>query len=157
MEIVNESNCKQNKLWTDQGKEFYNKFMQEWLGNNDILTDSTHNEGKSVISERFIKTLKTKIYKKMRGNDSKSYLPYFNKLVDEYNNIYHHSINKKSINTDYSTLTQNIDTNSKAPKFTVNDTVRITKYKNIFSKSYTKNWSREIFLINSILKNNPWI
>ena len=49
MEIVNESNRKQNKLWADQGKEFYNKFMQEWLGTNDILTDSTHNERNSVI------------------------------------------------------------------------------------------------------------
>ena len=64
IEIVNESNCKPNKLWVDQGREFYNKLMQEWLDNNDILMYSTHNEGTSVIAERFIKTLKTKIYKK---------------------------------------------------------------------------------------------
>ena len=64
MEIVNESDCKPNKLWVDQGKEFYNKLMQEWLDNNYILMYSTHNEGKSVIAERFIKTLKAKIYKK---------------------------------------------------------------------------------------------
>ena len=64
MEIVNESNCKPNKLWVDRGREFYNKLMQEWLDNNDILMYSTHNEGKSVITERFIKTLKAKIYKK---------------------------------------------------------------------------------------------
>ena len=56
--------------------------MQEWLGNNDILMYSTHNEGKSIIAERFI------------TNDSK---PYWNKLVDQYNNTYHHSINKKPI------------------------------------------------------------
>ena len=54
-EIVNKSNCKPNKLWIDLGKEFYNKFMQEWLDNNDILMYSTENEGKSVIAERFIK------------------------------------------------------------------------------------------------------
>ena len=64
IEIVNESNRKPNKLWVDQGREFYNKLMQEWLDNNDILMYSTHNEGKSVISERFIKALKAKIYKK---------------------------------------------------------------------------------------------
>ena len=64
MEIVNESNRKPNKLWVDQGREFYNKLMQEWLDNNDILMYSTHNEGNSVIAERFIKTLKAKIYKK---------------------------------------------------------------------------------------------
>ena len=55
IEIVNESNHKPNKLWLDQGREFYNKLMQEWLDNNDILMYSTHNEGKSVIAERFIK------------------------------------------------------------------------------------------------------
>ena len=66
---------------------------------------STHNEGKSVIAEMFIKTLKVKIYKKMTGNDSKSYLLHLNKLVDQYNNTYHLSINKKAINPDYSALT----------------------------------------------------
>ena len=60
--------------------------MQEWLDNNDILMYSMHNGGKSVIAERFLKILKSKIYKKMTGNDSKSYLLYLNKLVDQYNN-----------------------------------------------------------------------
>ena len=64
IEIVNESNQKPNKLWVDQSREFYNKLMQEWLDNNDILMYSTHNEGKLVITERSIKTLKAKIYKK---------------------------------------------------------------------------------------------
>ena len=64
IEVVNGSNRKPNKLWVDQGREFYNKLMQEWLDNNDILMYSTHKEGKSVIAERFIKTLKSKIYKK---------------------------------------------------------------------------------------------
>ena len=68
----------------DKRRQFYNKLLQEWLGNNDILMYSTHNEGKSVIAERFIKTLKSKIYKKnVTANDNKSYL---NKLVDQYNN-----------------------------------------------------------------------
>ena len=66
--------------------------MQEWLV-NDILMYSTHNEGKSVIAERFIKTLKSKIYEKMTANDIKSYLPYLNKLVDQCNNTYHQYIN----------------------------------------------------------------
>ena len=56
--------------------------MQVWLDNNDILMYSAHNEGKSVIAERFIKILKTKINKKVTANDSKSYLPYLNQLVD---------------------------------------------------------------------------
>ena len=79
-----------------------------------------------------------------------------NKLVGQYNNTYHRSINKKPINADCSALTENIETNNKAPKFKVNDRVRITKYKNIFSKGYTENWSRVIFVIDSVLKTNPW-
>ena len=59
IEILNEFNRSPNKLWVDQGREFYNKLIQEWLDNNDFLMYSTHNEGQSVIAERFIKTLKS--------------------------------------------------------------------------------------------------
>ena len=87
---------KLNKSLVDQGRELYNNLMQEWLVNNDILMHCTHNERQKVIAERFIKTLKTNIYKKMTTNDSNFYLPYLNKLVDQYNNTYHHSIGKKT-------------------------------------------------------------
>ena len=96
IEIVNESNRKANRLWFDQGRVFYNKPMQELLYNNNILMYSTYNEGKLVIAERFIKKLKAKIYKNMTVNDSKSYLTYLNKLLDQYSNTYHHSIKKRS-------------------------------------------------------------
>ena len=75
----------------------------------------------------------------MTANDSKSYLSYLSKLVDQYNNTYHHSINKKPINIGYSALTEKIKTNHKATKFKVNDRVKTRKYKNIFSKVYTEN------------------
>ena len=95
----------------------------------------------------------------MTANDSKFYLPYLNKFVDQYNNTYHHSINKKPIN--YSALTQKIEMNHETSIFKVNDRVRITKYifshkninhKNIFNKGCTKNWSREIFIIDFVLR-----
>ena len=156
IEIVNESNRKPNKLRIYQGRQFYKQLMQEWLDNNDNLMHSTHKKGKSVIAERFTKTLKAENHKQMTVNDSKSYLSCLNKLPDQYNNTYHHSIDKKTINADYSALTEKIKANSKAPKFKVNDRVRITKYKNIFRKGYTENWSREIFTIDYVLKTNPW-
>ena len=53
-------------------------------------------------------------------------------------------------------MTEKIETNSKALQFKVNDGVRIAKYKNIFNKGCTENWSREIFIINSLLKVNSW-
>ena len=113
--------------------------MHEWLDNNNILMYSTHNKGKSVIAKRFIRILKAKIYKKMTATNIKFYLSYLNKLIDQYNNTYHHSINKKPINADYFALTKKTETIPKAPNFKVNDRVRITKYKNIFSEGYTEN------------------
>ena len=85
--------------------------MQELLKINDTLMYSTNTEGKSVFAERIVKTLKSKICKNMTANDSNSYVTYLNKLVDQYNNTYHHSINKKSINADYSALTEQIKRN----------------------------------------------
>ena len=64
IKIVNESNRKANKLSFDQRRELYSKIMQEWLDNYDILMYFTNNGSKSVRAERFIKTLKTKTYKK---------------------------------------------------------------------------------------------
>ena len=74
----------------------------------------------------------------MTGNGSKSFLPYLNNLVDQYNNTCHHYIIKKPINADFSALTENIESNPKVSKFKVNDSVRSTKHKNISSKCYTK-------------------
>ena len=70
-----------------------------------------------------------------------------NKLVDQYNNTYYHSIGKKPIEADYSDLTEEIELNYKAPKFKVGDRVRITKYKNIFSKGYTEKPYDVLFLL----------
>ena len=96
--------------------------------------------------------LRGKTYKKMIANDNKSYLSYFNNLVDEYNDTYHRSIGREPVNADHSILSDKID--PKAPKVKVSDRARITKYKNIFSKGYTKNWSEEIFIIEFVLKTN---
>ena len=63
---------------------------------------------------------------------------------------------KNLINADYSALTEKIETNPKAPKFKVNDIVRITRNENIFWKGYAENWLRELFIIDSVLKANPW-
>ena len=68
----------------------------------------THNEGKSVVADRFIRTLKGKTYNKKTAGDSKSYLGYLNKQVDQYNNTYDHSIDKKPIDADYSALTEKV-------------------------------------------------
>ena len=92
----------------------------------------------------------------MTANESNSYLTYLNKIVDQYNNTYHHAMKTKPINSDYFASTKNFDSNPKTPKFRANDRARITNSKNIFSKGYTENWCREIFIINSVLKATRW-
>ena len=91
----------------------------------------------------------------MTACDSKYYLSYLNKLVDENNNSYDISLAKKPVDADYSALTEEIQKNFKAPKFKAGERVRITRYKDLFSKGCTENWSREIFVIDSVLKTNP--
>ena len=91
------------------------------------------------MTERFIKTIKRKICRKLAANDSKFYLSYWNKLVDQYNNTYYRLIGKKLIDADYSTLTEEIESSHQAPKFEVGVRVTITKYTNISTKCYTKN------------------
>ena len=72
--ILHKSKRKPNKIWTDQGSEFYNTHFKKWLKDNDIIMYSTHNEGKSVVAERFIKSLKNKIYKHMTAISKKCLL-----------------------------------------------------------------------------------
>ena len=61
--ILKKSNRTPNKKWVDKGSEFYNRSMKSWLEKNDIEMYSTHNEEKSVVAEKFIRTIKNKIYK----------------------------------------------------------------------------------------------
>ena len=63
--MIRKKTKKTNKIWVDQGSEFYNRSIKSWLEKNDIEMYSTHNEGKSVVAERFDRTLKTRIYKYM--------------------------------------------------------------------------------------------
>ena len=65
--------CKPNKIWVEEGSEFYNSPFKKWLKQNHIEMYSTYNEGKSVVAERFIKTLKNKIYKHMKAASRKCF------------------------------------------------------------------------------------
>ena len=83
--ILKQSNCKPNKIWVDKGSEFYNSF-KKWLQDNNIEMYSTHNEGKSAITDRLIRTLKNKIYKYMTSISKNVYIDKLDDIVDEYNN-----------------------------------------------------------------------
>ena len=79
-------------------------------------------------------------------------------FVNKYNNTVHRSIKMKPIDvTSDSYAEYNEDSNEKDPKFKVGDHVRISKYKNIFAKGYTQNWSEEVFVVSKIKNTVPWI
>ena len=150
--ILNNSKRKPNKLWVDQGGEFYNSHFKKWLKDNNIEMYSTHNEGKSAVAEIFIRTLKNKIYKHMTAISKNVYFDVLNDIVDKYNNTYHKTINMKPIDVkDDSFAEYNEKSNEKYPNFNVNDHVRISKYQNIFAKGYASNWSEEVFVVKKIL------
>ena len=126
--------------------------MKLWLEKNDIEMYSAHNEGKYVVAERFIRTIKNKIYKYMTSISKNVYIDKLDDMVNEYNNIYHRTIKMKPIDVKDNTYI-NIDND---PKFKVGDHVRILKYKNIFAEGYTSNWSEEGFIIKEIKNTVPW-
>ena len=142
---------KPNKIWVDQGSEFYNNSFKDFLKINNIEMYSIYNEGKSVVAERFIRTLKNKIFKHMTAISKNVYFDVLDDIVNKYNNTVHRTIKMKPIDvTDDSYAEYNENPNKKDPKFKVGDYVRISKYKNIFAKGYTSNWSDEIFVASKI-------
>ena len=110
-----------------------------------------HNEGKSVIAERFIRTLQTKIYKYMTLVSKNVYIDKLDDMMDEYNNTYHRTITMKPVDVkDNTNIDFKKEVKDRDPKFKVNDHVRISKYKTIFAKGYTSNWSEEVFVVSKI-------
>ena len=145
--IVDSSKRKPNNIWVDQGSEFYNNSFKKWLKDNGISMYSTYNEGKSVVAETFIRTLKNKICKHMTAISKNVYFDVLNDIVDKYNNTYHRTIKMKPIDVKSNSFAEyNKESNEKYPKFKVGDHVRISKFKNVFAKGYTPNWSEEIFI-----------
>ena len=118
---------------------------------------STHKEGKSLFAERFIRTLKKKIYKYMTSISRNVYIDKLNDIVNKYNNTYHRTIKMKPIDVkDNTYINIGEEVNDKDPKFKVGDHVIISKYKNIFAKGYTPNWSEKIFVIKNIKNTIAW-
>ena len=129
------SGRKPNKIWVDKCSEFYNSSFEKWLRDNDIEMYSVHNKGKTVVTERFIRTLKTKIYKYMTSVSKNVYVDKLDNIVNEYNNTYHRTIKMKSVDVkDNTYIDSTKKVNDEDPNFKVRDLVRILKYTNICPK-----------------------
>ena len=117
---------------------------------NDIKMYPTHNEEKSVVAERFIRTFKNKIYKHMTSISKNVYIDKLDDIVNEYNNKYHGTFKMKPVDVKNNTYIDfGKESNDKDLKFQVGDHVRVSKYKNIFAKRYTPNWSKKFFWLKN--------
>ena len=150
---------KPEKMWVDKGKEFYNKDVQEI-----IELYSTENEEKSSVVERWIRTMKEKMWKYFTDNNTNVYVDILPGLVEDYNNTRHSSIKmtpveaseKKNELTVWRNLYPNrLDIINMKPKFSVGDKVRISKKKALFEKCYTTRWTEEVFTITKINRTSP--
>ena len=114
---------------------------------------SIHNEGKSVVAERFIRTIKNKIYKYMTAIPKNAYIDKLDDIVDKYNNTHHRTIKMKPVNIkDNTYIDFKKEVNNKDPKFKTGDHVRISKYKNIFALKDTCQIGLKKFLLVVKLK-----
>ena len=150
---------KPEKLWTDKGREFYNKDVKDL-----VELYSTENEEKSSIAERWVRTIKEKMWKYFTDNNTYKYIDALPDLVEDYNNTVHSStkLTPKEASKKKNELTvwRNLypDRYKKyniTPKFSVGDEVRITKKKKVFEKGYTTRWTEEIFTITEVQNTNP--
>ena len=158
-EIFKESGRRPAKLWTDKGREFFNKDVRDL-----VYLYATENEEKSSIAERWIRTMKEKMFKYFTDNNTYNYIDALPELVEDYNNTVHSST--KLTPTDASKEENELKvwrnlypdrykTSRLNPKFSVGDEVRITKKKKVFEKGYTTRWTEEIFAIKEIRETNP--
>ena len=146
--MLNESKRKTNKIWAEKRSEFYKRSIKSWLEKKDIEKYSAHNEGKSVLVEKFVRTLKTEIYKYMTSISKNVYIDKIDDIVNKYNNTYHSTIKTKLFDVKPSTyIDSSQEINNKDPKFKIDEIIRISKYKNIFAKGYVPNCSEEVFVI----------
>ena len=117
---------------------------------------STYNEGKLVVAERFIRSLKNKLYKHMTATSKNVYYNALDHVVSKYNITKHSTIKMKPIDVEDNKRVDIDEHNEKYSRFKVGDRVRISKFKNIFAKGYTPNWSKEIFIVDKINDTVPY-
>ena len=154
---LKQSTGKANKIWVDKDSEFYNTHFKEWLEKNGIEMYSTHNEGKSFVAERFIRTIRSSIYNYMTSVSKSEYIDKLDDIVGEYDNTKHRTIKMKPTDVkDNTYIDFGKEVNDNDPKFKVGDHERISKCKNVFAKGYTPNWSKKVFVIKKVKNTVPW-
>lgn len=148
-------------IHSDNGKEFYNKDFQELMKRYKINHYSTFSTMKAAIVERFNRTLKTKMWKRLHLRGCYKWFDILQDIIKEYNNTKHSTIRMQPIRVKkrhekllLSTVYK-YEAHFQSPKFREGENVRISKYKHVFEKGYTPNWTTEIFKIDKVQLTTP--
>jgi hypothetical protein len=154
------------KLWTDRGKEFYNKLMEKFCADHNITLYSTYGESKSVIAERFNRTLKGWIQIRMTKDNTFNWSEELDTMIDQYNHRKHSTIKITPIEAQSPDSFWKVymalygpdmwpedDQPSKPLK--VGNYVRVSRLKDVFEKGYDANWSWEVFKISKVNATRP--
>ena len=158
--IRDDKRCPKN-FQTDRGKEFYNANVQKLMKKHNINHYSTYSVMKASIVERFNRTLKNNMWKMFTLNGNYNWIDALPRLVVDYNARKHCAIGMKPIDVTpaiadklLNTVYNNVKIAAPA-RFKVGDSVRVSKFKTIFDKGYTPNWTTEVFKIVKVQKTNP--
>lgn len=163
--VIKRDKNKIKHLQTDDGKEYFNTQFSELMKKYQINHYSTKSETKAAIIERFNRTLKGMMYKMFSRRGSYVWYDVLNDLINEYNNKFHRTIgmtpNQVSRNN-VKTVLDSIRRNTrpkiekrKPRKYYINDKVRISRYKGIFTKRYLPNWTNEVFTVYKVQPSIP--
>lgn len=149
-------------LQTDEGKEFFNVNVEAVLKKYGIKLYNTFTTQKASIVERFNRTLKSWMWKDFSEHGSYNWTEGLEKLLERYNTRKHRTIglapvevNEKNAPEVLKRLMQKNLPPKKKNKFKVGDSVRISKYKHLFEKGYTPNWTTEIFVVDQVQRTRP--
>ncbi len=162
--LIQQSHRTPQRIWVDKGSEFYNKKFEEWVKSNDIIMYSTYGESKSVIVERFQRTLKDMFTKQFTIQNTRNWVKLLPDVLKDYNNRVHSTIGMSPVEA--SKPENEVDAyiymypddgvqKKKHPRFEVGDEVRISRVKGIFEKGMENNFSFEVFKISKVLDTQP--
>ena len=155
--LIEKARRKPDKIWSDRGKEFYNKTFLNFLKEQNIHIYSTNSDLKAVFVERFNGTLLDLIKKSMYIEGKACWLNHLDAAMEKYNNRVHGTTKMtpfEMVTNTIKIINIKINKNEKIPKFQVGDYVRVPDKRNLYSKGYTTNWNREFFKIHKINPNN---
>lgn len=160
--IVSKLSLPPKNLQTDQGTEFHNDKFKRLMKEHNINHYYVFSTKKASIVERVNRTLKNLMWKQFSLQGSYKWLDILHDIVTQYNDTYHRTIHMKpsDVNSrNEKSILKNVYTHikiaTKNNKYAVGDHVRISKYRGVFDKGYTPNWSNEIFQIRKVRLTNP--